>query len=149
MRPPTPSSRAGRRSPQGRDALIAAPTGSGKTLTAFLSSIDSLLKRGLAGELPEGIDVVYVSPLKALSSDIERNLVEPLAGIRELAQEMGFAPPEIRTALRTGDTTQSERAAILRTAPHILITTPESLYLMLTAERSRALLREGAHGHRR
>jgi ATP-dependent Lhr-like helicase len=126
---------------QGRDALIAAPTGSGKTLTAFLSSIDSLLRRGLAGGLPDGIDVVYVSPLKALSSDIQRNLEEPLAGIEATAREMGFEPPRIRTALRTGDTTQAARAAILRQAPHILITTPESLYLMLTAERSRNLLR--------
>jgi len=125
----------------GRDALIAAPTGSGKTLTAFLASVDSLLTRGLAGEMPDGIDVVYVSPLKALSSDIERNLVEPLAGIRDVAREMELAPPDIRTALRTGDTTQAARAAILRQAPHILITTPESLYLMLTAERSRQLLR--------
>jgi ATP-dependent Lhr-like helicase len=125
----------------GRDALIAAPTGSGKTLTAFLSSIDSLLKRGLAGEMPDGIDVVYISPLKALSGDIERNLVEPLDGVRDVAREMGIEPPAIRTALRTGDTTQAARAAIIRNAPHILITTPESLYLMLTSERSRALLR--------
>ena len=125
----------------GRDALIAAPTGSGKTLTAFLSSIDTLLKRGLEGTLEDRIDVVYVSPLKALSSDIQRNLEEPLAGIREAARELGFEPPEVRTALRTGDTTQAARAAILREAPHILITTPESLYLMLTAQRSRELLR--------
>src|SRR5205823_5618771 len=117
----------------GRDALVAAPTGSGKTLAAFLSSIDSLLKRGVDGGLPEGIDVVYVSPLKALSSDIQRNLEAPLSEIRAVAREMGFEPPEIRTALRTGDTTQAARAAILRNAPHILITTPESLYLMLTA----------------
>nr|MDP9236267.1 DEAD/DEAH box helicase [Chloroflexota bacterium] len=124
----------------GRDALIAAPTGSGKTLAAFLSGIDSLLKRGLEGTLPEGIDVVYISPLKALSSDIQRNLEAPLSEIRDVARELGSEPPEIRTALRTGDTTQAARAAILRHAPHILITTPESLYLMLTAERSRALL---------
>jgi len=126
---------------EGSDALIAAPTGSGKTLAAFLASIDSLLRRGLDEGLPDGIDVVYISPLKALSSDIQRNLEAPLAEIRDIAREMGFAPPEIRTALRTGDTTQAARAAILRNAPHILITTPESLYLMLTAERSRHLLR--------
>ncbi len=125
----------------GQDTLVAAPTGSGKTLTAFLWSIDSLLRRGLAGELPDGIDAIYISPLKALSGDIQRNLVEPLDGIREMARELGYDAPEIRTALRTGDTTQAARAAILRQAPHILITTPESLYLMLTAERSRALLR--------
>jgi len=124
-----------------RDALIAAPTGSGKTLAAFLSSIDSLLRRGLDGGLPDGIDVVYVSPLKALSSDIQRNLERPLEEIDAIARELGCAPPRIRTALRTGDTTQAARAAILRKPPHILITTPESLYLMLTAERSRALLR--------
>ncbi len=124
----------------GRDALIAAPTGSGKTLAAFLSSIDSLMKRGLDEGLPGGIDVIYISPLKALSTDIQRNLEAPLDGIRDVAREMGIAPPEIRTALRTGDTTQAARAAILRHPPHILITTPESLYLMLTSERSRALL---------
>jgi len=127
---------------QGRDTLVAAPTGSGKTLAAFLSSIDGLFKRGLDGTLDDGvIDVVYISPLKALSSDIQRNLEAPLSEIREVAREMGYEPPEIRTALRTGDTTQAQRAAILREAPHILITTPESLYLMLTADRSRALLR--------
>ncbi|MBI5289482.1 MAG: DEAD/DEAH box helicase, partial [Chloroflexi bacterium] len=87
-----------------------------------------------------GIEIVYVSPLKALSSDIQRNLEAPLSEIREMAREMGIEPPEIRTALRTGDTTQSQRAAILRDVPHVLITTPESLYLMLTAERSRRLL---------
>ncbi|MBF6599494.1 MAG: DEAD/DEAH box helicase [Dehalococcoidia bacterium] len=126
---------------EGRDTLVAAPTGSGKTLAAFLSSIDSLLRRGLEGDLPDGIDVVYVSPLKALSSDIQRNLETPLAEIGELARSMGIEPPRIRTALRTGDTTPAARAAILRDVPHVLITTPESLYLMLTAERTRALLR--------
>ncbi|MEX2247602.1 MAG: DEAD/DEAH box helicase [Dehalococcoidia bacterium] len=126
---------------EGRDTLVAAPTGSGKTLAAFMSSIDELLRRGIDGDLLDGaIDVVYVSPLKALSNDIQRNLETPLLEIREMARELGLEAPEIRTALRTGDTTQAERAAILRHAPHILITTPESLYLMLTAERSRALL---------
>ncbi len=126
---------------EGRDTLVAAPTGSGKTLTAFLWSIDSLFRRGIAGEMPQGIDVVYVSPLKALSSDIQRNLEAPLAEIRETARDLHVDAPDIRTALRTGDTTQAARAAILREPPHILITTPESLYLMLTAERTRALLR--------
>jgi ATP-dependent Lhr-like helicase len=126
---------------EGRDTLVTAPTGSGKTLTAFLWSIDSLLRRGLDGRMPEGIDVVYVSPLKALSNDIQRNLEAPLAEITETAREMGLEPPLIKTALRTGDTTQAQRAAIIRDAPHILITTPESLYLMVTAERTRNLLR--------
>lgn len=125
----------------GQDTLVAAPTGSGKTLTAFLWSIDDLLKRGLAGDLPQGIDVIYVSPLKALSSDIRRNLEAPLAEIEAVARELGLDPPRIKTALRTGDTTQADRAAIVRDPPHILITTPESLYLMLTAARTRELLR--------
>jgi ATP-dependent Lhr-like helicase len=125
----------------GRDVLIAAPTGSGKTLAAFLAALDSLVHRAAQGTLEDGIDVVYVSPLKALSSDVQKNLEAPLAGIREAAGELGLAPPDIRTALRTGDTTSAARAAIVRSAPHVLITTPESLYLMLTAERSRELLR--------
>ena len=93
------------------------------------------------GALGEGIDVVYVSPLKALSSDVQKNLEAPLAGIRDAARELGLTPPDIRTALRTGDTTPAARAAIVKNAPHVLITTPESLYLMLTAEKSRELLR--------
>ncbi|HXX69302.1 MAG TPA: DEAD/DEAH box helicase [Polyangiaceae bacterium] len=126
---------------EGRDTLIAAPTGSGKTLAAFLASLDGLVRRGLQGELPDEVDVVYVSPLKALSSDIQKNLREPLEGIAATAREAGLQPARIRTALRTGDTTPAERAAIVRQAPHVLVTTPESLYLMLTAERSRAVLR--------
>ncbi len=121
----------------GHDTLIAAPTGSGKTLAAFLAGVDALVRRP---EREDRLEVLYVSPLKALSSDVQRNLEAPLAGIREAARELGLDPPEVRTALRTGDTTASERAAILRRVPHILITTPESLYLMLTAERPRALL---------
>ncbi len=127
----------------GQDTLIAAPTGSGKTLAAFLASLDGLVSKatGPEGALPnENIEVVYVSPLKALSSDIQKNLELPLAGIREAALSQGLPPPAIRTALRTGDTTPAARAAILRAPPHILITTPESLYLMLTAARPRALL---------
>jgi ATP-dependent Lhr-like helicase len=125
----------------GRDTLIAAPTGSGKTLAAFLASLDALVRRGEAGEQEAGVEVVYVSPLKALSSDVQKNLDAPLAGIREAAGAGGLELPAIRTALRTGDTSAAARAAIVRAPPHILISTPESLYLMLTAERTRALLR--------
>jgi ATP-dependent Lhr-like helicase len=124
----------------GRDTLIAAPTGSGKTLAAFLAGLDGLVRRAEAGELEDGIEVVYVSPLRALSSDVQKNLAAPLDGIRAAAAALGFPTPAIRTALRTGDTTAAARAAIVRHAPHVLITTPESLYLMLTASRTRALL---------
>src|SRR5229473_1945941 len=123
-----------------RHTLIAAPTGSGKTLAAFLSALDDLVQDGLAGPLPDEVRVVYVSPLKALSADIHKNLAEPRRGIRRLAEEQGLEPPHITAAVRTGDTTQAERAAMLRTPPHILVTTPESLYLLLTAERSRGIL---------
>lgn len=127
----------------GRDTLIAAPTGSGKTLAAFLASIDRLLRRAEDGPLEDAIEVVYISPLKALSNDIQRNLEQPLAEIAEVAREMGYTAAEIRTVVRTGDTTASKRQEIVRRPPHILITTPESLYLMLTAERSREVLRGG------
>ncbi|MSQ61454.1 MAG: DEAD/DEAH box helicase [Dehalococcoidia bacterium] len=125
----------------GRDTLISAPTGSGKTLAAFLAGIDALVRRSEAGDLPPGTAIVYVSPLKALSNDIQRNLEVPLAEIREVAAELGYDLPDIRVGLRTGDSTASERQAIVRKPPHILVTTPESLYLMVTAERSRATLR--------
>ncbi len=125
----------------GRDTLISAPTGSGKTLAAFLVSIDRLIKDADAGTLDDSVHVVYISPLKALSSDIRRNLEEPLEAIAEVAKEMGLPEVRIRTALRTGDTTQHERQQIIKDPPHILITTPESLYLMVTAERSREILR--------
>src|SRR5229473_2368775 len=124
-----------------RHTLIAAPTGSGKTLAAFLSALDDLVQDGLAGPLPDEVRVVYVSPLKALSADIHKNLAEPRRGIRRLAEEQGLEPPRITAAVRTGDTPSSERASMLKTPPHILVTTPESLYLLLTAERSRAMLR--------
>src|SRR5438309_3282527 len=122
---------------RGEDTLIAAPTGSGKTLAAFLTAIDQLLREGMeTGGLPDEVRVIYVSPLKALSADIHKNLAEPRREIHALA-------PHIKTpaAVRSGDTPQPERAAMLRTPPHILVTTPESLYLLLTAERSRAMLK--------
>src|SRR3954469_8223288 len=125
----------------GQHTLIAAPTGSGKTLAAFLTALDSLVQESTAGPRPDQIRIVYVSPLKALSADIHKNLAEPRRGIREYAQHEGVPAPGITAAVRTGDTTQAERAAMLRTPPHILVTTPESLYLLLTAERSRQLLR--------
>ena len=125
----------------GRHTLIAAPTGSGKTLAAFLAAIDQLLRAGLAGDLGEETRVVYVSPLKALSNDIQKNLAEPLAGIAEEAAAMGLPPVGIRTLVRTGDTPAAERAAMTRRPPHVLVTTPESLYILLTSEGGRRLLR--------
>jgi len=126
---------------RGQHTLIAAPTGSGKTLAAFLTAIDELIKEGAGQPLPDEVRVLYVSPLKALSADIHRNLAEPRRGIRLTAEQAGLTAPKITAAVRTGDTTASERAAMLRTPPHILVTTPESLYLLLTAERSRQMLR--------
>ncbi len=128
----------------GTDVLVAAPTGSGKTLAAFLVGIDQLIRRAESGELSGETDIVYVSPLKALSNDISRNLERPLAEMTEIATEMGYSLPEIRVGLRTGDTTQSERQMLVRRPPHILVTTPESLYLMVTAGRSRATLRRAS-----
>jgi len=128
---------------RGRDTLIAAPTGSGKTLAAFLVCVDRLLREAEAqgGSLPDATDVVYVSPLKALASDVQKNLATPLAEIRALAAERGHVLPEVRALLRSGDTTATARAAMLRRPPHLLVTTPESLYLLLTSERSRERLR--------
>jgi ATP-dependent Lhr-like helicase len=139
---PTPAQARGWQSIRnGRHTLIAAPTGSGKTLAAFLTALDDLFREGLAGGLPDEVRVLYISPLKALSADIHKNLVEPREGIRRLAAAAGLPAPAITAAVRTGDTTQSERASMLRTPPHILVTTPESLYLLLTAGRSRQMLR--------
>ena len=125
---------------QGGDLLISAPTGSGKTLAAFLGCIDRLVADGLDGPLPDRTSVVYVSPLKALSNDIHRNLQEPLAELGDLAETSGAARPEIRTAIRTGDTPPWDREQMVRRPPHILVTTPESLFILLTAERSRTML---------
>ena len=126
----------------GRTTLISAPTGSGKTLAAFLACIDRLVRNALAGELHDRTEVLYVSPLKALGNDIQKNLEMPLGEILALAGERGLLMPEIRTAVRTGDTLQPERRAMLKRPPHILVTTPESLYILLTSERSRAILRD-------
>ncbi len=124
----------------GRHTLIAAPTGSGKTLAAFLAAIDALLRQGLEGRLSDATAVVYVSPLKALSNDIERNLAEPLAGLRRALAAQGLPDVEIRTLVRTGDTPPGERARMRRRPPHILVTTPESLYILLGSESGRAML---------
>ena len=125
-----------------RSTLIAAPTGSGKTLTAFLAVLDDLVHQGLAngGELPDQTFVVYVSPLKALSKDIQINLQNPLAGITEQLVRMGLPELRITTAVRTGDTHQKERTAMRKTAPHILVTTPESLYVLLGSDSGRRML---------
>ncbi|HLW48907.1 MAG TPA: DEAD/DEAH box helicase [bacterium] len=135
----------------GRDTLIAAPTGSGKTLAGFLWAVNALLVRGLDGRTPPGAGgppvlpdetaVVYVSPLKALGNDVHANLIGPLAEIRERAAAAGVDLPEIRLAVRSGDTPAAERARMSRRPPHILITTPESLYILLTADGSRAYLK--------
>jgi ATP-dependent Lhr-like helicase len=125
----------------GRTTLISAPTGSGKTLAAFLACIDRLVRKALAGELEDRTEVLYVSPLKALSNDIQKNLEAPLGEILQLAGQRGLLMPQIRTAVRTGDTLAHERRAMLSRPPHILVTTPESLYILLTATRSREILK--------
>ncbi len=138
---PTPPQDPGwRRIAAGEDTLIAAPTGSGKTLAAFLWAIDGLVRAASSGALEDRTHVVYVSPLKALGNDIQKNLQAPLREIRELAECEGLALPEIRVLVRTGDTPASERARMIRKPPHILITTPESLFILLTAESSRRYL---------
>ncbi|HXA48434.1 MAG TPA: DEAD/DEAH box helicase, partial [Burkholderiaceae bacterium] len=126
----------------GRPTLVAAPTGSGKTLTAFLAAIDDLVREGVAknGVLPDATAIIYVSPLKALSNDIRLNLQMPLEGIAHELVEMGLPNPGIRAAVRTGDTTPAERLAMRKRAPHILVTTPESLYVLLCSDSGRAML---------
>jgi ATP-dependent helicase Lhr and Lhr-like helicase len=124
----------------GRHTLIAAPTGSGKTLAAFLAAIDDLVRQGVEGRLTDATQIVYVSPLKALSNDVHRNLEAPLAGIREKLRLYGLPDAEIRTWVRTGDTPSSERERMRRRPPHILVTTPESLYVLLGSDSGRKML---------
>src|SRR5216110_1490346 len=124
----------------GRHVLISAPTGSGKTLAAFLASLDLLFREGMKAELPDQKQVVYVSPLKALSNDIRKNLQEPLAGIRALLHETEGHEVDLRAEVRTGDTTAAQRQALIKKPPHILVTTPESLYLLLTSDSGRGML---------
>ncbi|WP_460124625.1 ATP-dependent helicase [Stetteria hydrogenophila] len=124
----------------GRNVLISSPTGTGKTLAAFLGILDELFKLGEAGELEDRIYAVYVSPLRALNNDMKRNLLSPLEGIRRVAEEMGVEVPEIRVAVRTSDISQSEKQKMLRKPPHILITTPESLAISLVAPKFRERL---------
>lgn len=124
----------------GRDVLIAAPTGSGKTLAAFLAAIDDLVCRGVGGDLADETHVVYVSPLKALSNDIQRNLEAPLAGIRDALRAREAPEADIRVLVRTGDTPQAQREQMRRRPPHIVVTTPESLYILLGSESGRNML---------
>ncbi|HTW47336.1 MAG TPA: DEAD/DEAH box helicase [Acidobacteriaceae bacterium] len=125
----------------GKPVLISAPTGSGKTLAAFLICIDALIRKAIEGRLGCGTEVVYISPLKALSNDVQKNLETPLREIQQLALERGYLCPPVRAAVRTGDTLPAERRAMLKSPPHILVTTPESLYILLTAQQSREHLR--------
>jgi len=138
---PTPPQRDGWNAiAEGHDTLIVAPTGSGKTLAAFLWALDDLNRLALERALQDRVYVVYVSPLRALNNDIEKNLRAPLAGIRAAAEAEGVIAPEIRVAVRTGDTLAAKRQAMTRRPPHVLITTPESLYILLTSARFRPAL---------
>lgn len=125
---------------QGRHTLISAPTGSGKTLAAFYAAINGLVEKGVQNRLNDGVHILYVSPLKALSNDIHRNLELPLDGIAEHLHLVGEAPVDIRVAVRTGDTPANERQKMAKNPPHILVTTPESLYLLLTSASGRNML---------
>ncbi len=125
---------------EGTHTLIASPTGSGKTLAAFLCAIDELVQRGLREGLEDGVSILYISPLKALSNDIEKNLQAPLEGIRATLEELGYDDVDIRTAVRTGDTPSHMRTKMVKKPPHIFVTTPESLYILLTSEGGRRML---------
>ncbi len=138
---PTPcQSRAWQAIAAGEHVLVAAPTGSGKTLAAFLAALDALVREGLNGPLPNETRIVYISPLKALSNDIQRNLEAPLAGIAEALAARGESAVSLRTAVRTGDTPVTARTLMRKTPPHVLVTTPESLYVLLTSESGREML---------
>ena len=139
--PTAPQERAWPSIKSRKHTLIAAPTGSGKTFAAFLSAIDDLVRQGVEGTLEDVTQVVYVSPLKALSNDIQKNLQEPLAGIEEELKSMGLAEVNIRTLVRTGDTPARDRVAMTKRPPHIIVTTPESLYILLTSEGGRRVLK--------
>src|SRR5581483_2155818 len=139
--PTEPQRRAWPAIEAGRHVLIAAPTGSGKTFAAFLAALDALVRQGLDGTLRDETQVLYVSPLKALSNDVQKNLAEPLAAIRRTLEALCLPDVAIRTLVRTGDTPGGARQEMVRRPPHILVTTPESLYLILTSERAREMLR--------
>src|ERR1700712_1724013 len=124
----------------GEDVLIAAPTGSGKTLAAFMSCLDDIIRRGYQAPLPDRTQILYISPLKALSNDVHRNLEAPLAELRAFAATRGDSFPDVRVAVRTGDTPMGERAKMAKRPPHILVTTPESLFILLTTVSGRAAL---------
>jgi len=140
--PTEPQVRGWREIASGNDVLISAPTGSGKTLAAFLIALDGLVREARTGALVDHTRILYVSPLKALSNDVRKNLEVPLAEIAELAKQRGIELQPIRTAVRTGDTPAGERQKMRKEAPHILVTTPESFYILATAERSREMLRD-------
>ena len=133
----------------GRNVLVAAPTGSGKTFAAFLAAMDQLVREGIEGALPDETRVVYVSPLKALSNDIQRNLEAPLEGIGAELAALGLPDVPIRAMVRTGDMPQGERARMRRAPPHIVVTTPESLYILLTSGSGREMLVDVPHRDRR
>src|SRR5205809_885106 len=138
--PTEPQARAWPAIKERRHTLIAAPTGSGKTLAAFLAAIDDLVWKAVDGKLVDETHVVYVSPLKALSNDIQINLQQPLLGIQQNLTAAGLMAPEIRTLVRTGDTPARDRAAMTKKPPHIIVTTPESLYILLTSDGGRKML---------
>src|SRR5579875_2829842 len=132
--------------PSHRSGMVQSPVWlanrtSSETLAAFLACIDRLVRKALQGELQNQTEVLYISPLKALGNDIQKNLEVPLGGSRHITKKRGFLMPEIRAAVRTGDTLIPERRAMLMRAPHLLVTTPESLYILLTAQKSREILK--------